>query len=368
MAALFLKGPSDEERMLSRVMDFDLLSSPERIIQYVGGCAPENVKSLCLEILKGRSLVKEEALNLGRYLLSEHGDDGLRGLCASALRIRYETADEFESLLNAMEETKEKNFTMPVPEGPPVIQFAEPFDGVKRSYLITPLIADFFQRKGYRCVCLTGRNSGPKFGMNLSDLANQLGLKFMHNSRDWTESRTDFGHYVHQADISRAVDRWVEIRRQIVKRPFAATLERFMNPCDASIVVASAFHPPYVEKMLTIAERAGFPAAVVVRNGQEGTLSACLNRPYKMLCTARMNDGTYRRHAEDILPEEFLNREIKADIKLDNVRPSENALRIQRYHETGTSGDGFFDMRVRIACEGLRRAAEWIEENRRAGP
>ena len=70
-----------------------------------------------------------------------------------------------------MEETFESSFQESAPKGRPIIQIAEPFDGVDHSYLNTSLLADDLAKKNYRVVSLVGRNSGPKYGNNLLDLA-----------------------------------------------------------------------------------------------------------------------------------------------------------------------------------------------------
>src|SRR5476649_952231 len=96
--------------------------------------------------------------------------------------------------------------------------------------------------------------------------------------------------------MSKALDRWVDLRHQIIKRPFLSTLERFINPLKADILIASAFHPPYGEKMMTVAERAGFKNIIIVRNGIEGTIAFPLLRGVKVLLSAKQKDGTFRRH------------------------------------------------------------------------
>jgi len=58
-------------------------------------------------------------------------------------------------------------------------------------------------------------------------------------------------------------------------------------------LIASAFHPPYGEKMMTIAERAGFKGIIIVRNGIEGTIAFPLLREVKLLLSSRQEDGSF---------------------------------------------------------------------------
>ena len=210
---------------------------------------------------------------------------------------------------------------------------------------------------------MVGRNSGPKWGNTLLDLITTMGISSISGNRDLGNPKPDFGWYVNQENISRAVGRWVEIRKQTIKRPFLSTLEKLLNPAKAQIIITSAFHPPYTEKMITTAERAGFPAAIVMRNGQEGSLSFPLNRPVKALVSVVQCEGEYKREEVEFNPTELLGFEIKTDAKLTNPSLEENARLIKTYKEKGKSGNEFFDYRVKITCSGLKRAIDWIKNN-----
>ena len=275
--------------------------------------------------------------------------------------MRYETSDEYDGLLRAMQDTIEKPFRENVPAGEPIVQLAEPFDGVDHSYLITPLLADYIQSLGYRVVCLVGRNSGPKFGNNLLDLAKTLNATFAMGNKNFGEPKPPFGWYVNQQDLSHAVDRWVEIRRQTIKRPFLSTLERFLNPAKAQICIASAFHPPYTEKMITICERAGFAGGVIVRNGLEGTLAGYLNRPLKMMCSLRSCVDEYTRKEFEVDPKEILGCEIKIDEQIRQPSLEENARLICTYKEKGGSGKEQFDFRVKVCCHAVKQVLDWLK-------
>ncbi len=361
-AALSLKGVTAEELVLEEVFPSGTLKDPVRLALALTEDAPQFVQGFCSQILAGQSLDVPSAHRLGKFLFKEGPGDGARGLIASALRVRYETADEYEGLLKAIHETLESPFLQDIPSGDPIVQLSEPFDGVDQSYLTTPLLARHIQGLGYRVVHMVGRNSGPKFGQNLLDLAQALNVSLANSNQELSGPKPKWGWYVHQRDVSRAVDRWVEIRRQTVKRPFLSTLEKFINPTNARIIITSAFHPPYTEKMITIAERSGFPGAVVVRNGLEGTLAFPLMRTAKIMCSAKQKDGTYLRHEFEIDPERYLNNKVTTEEKLNEPSILENARLIGNYTDNGKTDYGLFDNRIKISCLGLSQALQWIEE------
>ncbi|MBI5150581.1 MAG: anthranilate phosphoribosyltransferase, partial [Candidatus Omnitrophica bacterium] len=282
--ALIIKGVTPEEKALEEALGPGMLSDFPRLVNYLACDAPPSIQELCVRLLRQETLDEDTARELGDFLLSQEPGDGARGLAASVLRVRYETPEEYAGILKSIQKTLEPPFRETVPAGEPVVQIVEPFDGVDHSYLVTPLLVKYIQGLGYRTVCLAGRNSGPKSGNNLLDLADALPVTFLKNNRDLQAEKPTFGWYIRQQDMSKAMDRWVDLRRQIIKRPFMATLERFVNPVDADILIASAFHPPYGEKMLAVAQKAGYPGIVILRNGLEGTLAFPLKRGVKILC------------------------------------------------------------------------------------
>ncbi len=360
-AALLLKGISTDEIILEEAFAPGTLLDPKKIINEIAPDASEFVKDICAHVLKGGTLDVESAHRLGKFLFSVDPGDGARGFIASALRVRYETADEYAGLLRAMEDTIEPEFRTKVPEGDPIIQLAEPFDGVDNSYLVTPLLADFIQNLGFRVVTLIGRNSGPKKGNTVSDVISELNIKPIRGNSDLAGPKPPFGRYIHQTNLSSAVDRWVEVRKQTIKRPFLSTLERFLNPAKAKILIVSAFHPPYTEKMMTAAECSGFPSAIVIRNGLEGGMAFPLvDRPVKMLCSVQQCEGDYMRNELEILPSRLLGFEVKTDEKLTHPSVLENARLIAQFKEKGTSGNDIFDNRVKITCKGIKKAIDWI--------
>ncbi len=367
LAGLVMKGPTEQEMALNSCFDREILADPRAMTTLLAAETPDTIQQLCYRLLCREELSREEAQNLGRYLFSTQPGDAVRGMVASLLRVRYETAEEYEGLLQSMSDTFRAEFRVPVPAGRPVAMFSEPFDGVDRSYMITPLLMDRLQSRGFRVIGLCGRNSGPKYGNNLNDLAVKLHAHFLRKNADFTDDSQPFGWFLNQESLSPALDRWVDIRRQIIKRPFLATLERFVDPCAASVLIASAFHPPYGEKMLNICERAGFPAAVIVRNGMEGTIAFPLIRQARLLCTVRQSSGEYVRKEIIFDAKTVLRRAHPKEERIERPALEENVRLIQQYKKKGRTDYRLFDDRVKVTCAGLLEALEWIDSQKEMG-
>jgi anthranilate phosphoribosyltransferase len=366
-AGLSFKGIELEEIVLDQYFEREAtLLNPNLLARSLCKDAPELIQWICEQVMMQNTLDKETAYALGCFLLSDGPADAARGLIASALRVRYETDDEYEGILKAIQQTIVPGFLSPAAKGSSIVQLAEPFDGNDKSYMITPLIGRYLMGLNYRVVHLVGRNSGPKFELNLLDVAELLKVPFMKNASDLGQVQSQFGWFLRQKELSPAVDRWVDIRRQTVKRPFMATLEKFLNPFHAQVIATSAFHPPYGEKMLTISERAGFPGIIVIRNGIEGSLAFSLKRETRILCSAIQKDGTYLRHEIVFQPEKFLVESVDVEEKMDHPKAVDNARLIEDYRRTGKTENKHFDLRIKATCEGFRMAMEWIGQNVRA--
>ncbi len=359
LGALLIKGPTITEKKIETVFFPEAFSDPAKLIETLAPQSSPIIQKLCTTLSQNNILNYEESKTLGSFLLSKDPCEFLKGFAASILRVRYETAEEYQGLLDSAQNTLSEGFKHPAPKGKPILQFAEPFDGFDHSYAITPLVTHFFSTQGYRVVTLVGRNSGPKYGNNLLDIGKKIKATFLTSSQDLKNPQPDFGWYLNQKDISENLDHWVDIRQKILKRPFLATLERFINPVGADICIASAFHPPYGEKMIEIGERAGYRGVIIIRNGLEGSMAFALKRNAKILCSARQKNGSYVRHAFEIKPEEIIKEEIKVEEKLTDPSIDTNISLINTFHGKGQTDYSLFNWRVKVTCTGIKNALEW---------
>jgi anthranilate phosphoribosyltransferase len=158
----------------------------------------------------------------------------------------------------------------------------------------------------------------------------------------WSSATHPFGFSVHQDDLSGAVARWIGIRRQTMKRPFLATLEKFWNPWDTDVLLTSAFHADFNNKMIETAELAGFRAAVVVFKGVEGSLTLSLARTTPVIATRRKSGGTHEGRAYDRRTFEF--------------RAGDFGLPVVPDSEPGP--------RAAYACAVYDRVLEWVFDRR----
>lgn len=359
--ALVNKGITPHEYILEEYLGQGVLNQPEQLYERICTGTPAELKPIGVKLLKGESLNPAEARQLGDFLFSDQLGDTFRGMAVSILRVRYETDEEFQGLMQAARATFAEGFTQPVPAVEPLIQLAEPFDGVEHSYIITPILADALQKLGYAVVATVGRSSGPKLTMNAWQVYKALGGDFLKSNTDLLKPAPRYGWVLDQRDVSPALDSWVERRRAILKRPFLATLEKTLNPTGAKILITSVFHLTYMEKMVELARMDGFLGAIVLKRGLEGTLAPSLCRATGILCAARQADDTLVFERIEADRSEFSQYRAANDDVIENPDAQENAHLVQRFVEEGATGNPDFDQRARLAIALYTQGIRWIE-------
>ncbi|GAA4463802.1 hypothetical protein GCM10023189_42230 [Nibrella saemangeumensis] len=365
IGALITKGPTDEERQLETIFGRGAFSHPTFLINKLCPELPTRLLPIGTKLLRGHTLRTSEAHQLGTYLFSdEQGPDAscetFRAMAASILRVRHETNDEYKGLYDAAMETITPGFQQPATINQTIIQLAEPFDGVEHSYLITPLLANHLQKRGYGVISSVGRTAGPKYGVNAHDLYLYLGCPMLQSNHELHTPEEPFGWILDQKALSPALDRWVDRRRAMIKRPFLATLEKVLNPCRARVLVTSVFHITYQMKMAELALMAGFDAVVVMKRGLEGSLAPSISRASGILCAVRTESNhLFFQHFDASLPV-FNPYRTETDEDVAPLQVTDNVRLVRQYLKTKETGNADFDNRVRLACLMLDRGMEWI--------
>ena len=368
IGALITKGPTDEERTLETCFGRDAFSQPVFLVNKLCPELPENMLPVAIKLVRGMNLQISEARQLGDYLFGDHPPEQdcetFRGLAASIMRVRHETNDEYQGLYHALMEVRSPRFCDDVPVGPtrPIVQLAEPFDGADHSYLITPLLANFFQRRGYGALSMVGRTPGPKYTLNAHDLFMHMNCEFVLNQTEFDQTPPDvYGWVLDQKALSPVLHRWVDRRRVLLKRPFLSTLEKVLNPARARILVTSVFHITYQMKMAELALMAGFDAVIVMKRGLEGSLAPSTARASGVLCAVRTAENhLFFQHFDADRPA-FIPFKTETDAEIQQPQATDNARLVKTYLDDGKTDNADFDNRVRFALALYGRGLDWIE-------
>ncbi|MFC6998111.1 hypothetical protein [Rufibacter roseus] len=359
--SLLAKGVTPEEQQLLLALCPSAQKNVEQLYDALCPDAPAEMQPIGLRLLQKETLSQAEAKQLGLFLFSDNTGESFRGMAASMLRIRYETEEEYAGLLEAANACFRSVFQKTPPKRQNhLIQLAEPFDGVEHSYMITPLLAQAFQQQGFQTVVSLGRSSGPKLSLNSLDIYEGLGKPFLQGNLDLEQTSSEYGWALHQADVAPTLDQWVERRRLIFKRPFLATLEKVLNPCQANILITSVFHLTYIDKMITLSGMAGFEGVIVLKRGLEGTLAPSIAKASGIVCAARQPDGSFLKRSFEANQEELLPFRAEADDIVDDLKTDENLRLTIQYSQYGSTGNIDFDKRVQLALRLYQQGLDWL--------
>ena len=365
LGALLAKGPTPEEKTLEDVIGKGAFSHPTFFINKVCPDLPVGMHPIATKLVRGANLQVTEAEQLGDYLFGDGECETFRGLAASIMRVRHETNEEYQGLMRAAERTFSPGFGSISCADRPLVQLAEPFDGVDNSYMITPLLAQFFQKRGYGAVSMVGRSGGPKFTLNALDLYMHMGCQYLQSNHELDTPLEHYGWVLDQKALSPALNQWVNRRQVILKRPFLATLEKVLNPCNAQILVTSVFHITYQMKMAELAMLAGFDAVIVLKRGLEGSLAPSTSRASGILCGVRTPRGhLFFQHFEGDAPA-FAAFRTESEVQHEQPLASDNARLVRQFMAGGKTPDADFDNRVRFAHALYGRGLDWVESQLR---
>jgi anthranilate phosphoribosyltransferase len=368
LGALLAKGPTPEERTLEEVIGKGAFSHPTFLVNKICPDLPQGLLPIATKLVRGSNLQVTEAEQLGDYLFGNGICETFRGLAASIMRVRHETNEEYQGLMRAAERTFTPGFGPMSCADRPLVQLAEPFDGVDNSYLLTPLLAQYFQKRGYGALSMVGRSGGPKFTLNALDLYMHLGCQFLQSNHELDTPLEKYGWVLDQKALSPALNRWVDRRHTLIKRPFLATLEKVLNPCHAQVLVTSVFHITYQMKMAELAMMAGFDAAIILKRGLEGSLAPSTSRATGILCAVRTPRGhMFYQHFEGNAPA-FSAFRTESDAQYEHPQATANAQLVRQFMTDGSCNDTDFANRVRFAYALYGRGLDWIEGQLRSQP
>ncbi len=375
--SLWVRGPSTAEmRCFESLFNCAKIPTPSAFYDKFAGVESSAAAPLVLKLLERESLTSTEAFHLGEYLFKTGTSDGLRAVVATVLRMRNATLDEYEGLLRALNQLKpfqkEEALVESFPKRP-LVQLAPPTDGVKESYLLEPLLSHHLIQRGYSTVSLVSRSPGPKFGINLHMLAQELHAPFLASTG--RESKTDEGFpqatYLDLKDYHPSLEEWVELRRKMKKRPFLATLEKFLNPLGAEILITSAFHLPFLKRGLEIARLSGFKVVIILFRTLESSLGLATNRRCQAVAAVDVNGQWIEKSFTFVLETTH-----KEGVGKDPASPftddtstwlSKNATLIQRWIKDGHSGEEEFDQRVSSTLRAYDEIFQFVESLLRSG-
>lgn len=231
----------------------------------------------------GRDLTRDEARDAMNLILSGGATRAQMGGFLLLQRYKGESVDELLGFADAVR----AHATTIHPKVTGLLDIGSPYDGRKRSIVVSPASSIVAAAAGVPVVMHGERDLGPKHGVPIGDVLEALGVDIDAVPADVQRGieATGFG-YMHQARFAPDVAALRQLREEVALRTVLATVEKIWNVASADYSIVGLAHLPYMEKMLAVASNLGFKRVLIVQ-GIEGNEDA----PTSRACRAFLWEG-----------------------------------------------------------------------------
>jgi anthranilate phosphoribosyltransferase len=223
----------------------------------------------------GRDLTREEAREAMSLILSQQATAAQAGGFLLVQRYKGESPEELIGFAEAIRESAR----IIAPKVERLIDIGSPYDGRKKSIVVSPASAIVVAAAGVPVVTHGEKRIGPKFGVPIGDVLEALAIDIDGKPEDVEHSieETGFG-FMRQAHFVPHVFALRELRTEIALRTCLSTIEKIYNLAGAPYSLLGLSHLPYAEKMLSAASEMRFKRVMIVQ-GIEGNEDAPTSRP-----------------------------------------------------------------------------------------
>jgi len=236
------------------------------------------MRSIIKRIATGPELSKdisrEEARQGMRFVLDGAVDPVQAGVFLIALRMKRETDEENQGILDALLEAAQR-VTAKVDS---VVDLADPYDGFIRTLPASPFLPAVLAACGVPAVSHGVESMGPKYGVTHRQVLAAAGIPVDLAPAEGAERVSDPAvgwAYVDQKAFCPRLHDLSRLRTLIVKRPAITTCEALLGPIRGRVnthLVTGYVHKPYPRIYALLARSAGFDSALIVRGVEGGVI------------------------------------------------------------------------------------------------
>ncbi len=229
-----------------------------------------------------KNISREEAYLGMKAILDGQIDPIQVGIFFIALRMKRETADENQGVLDAVLEAT-RRVTADVDD---VVDIADPYDGYNRCLPAAPFLAPLLAELGVPAVTHALEAVGPKYGVTARHVLRAAGVNVDLDPASAARRLSDPAlgwTYIDQAQFCPKLHDLVEVRARMIKRQVLTTVEVLAKPIAGRLrthFVTGYVHKPYPPVYAMLAREAGFDSALIIR-GVEGGVIPSLRQPGK---------------------------------------------------------------------------------------
>lgn len=260
--------------------------------------------ALIQQLIKYENLSDDE-MSLGMTLvLNTDIESWAKAMFLEGLRLKRETKEEnIAGLHTFFSFSKYEKLSVPV-----VIDIANAYDGFTRTPNYSLFSATILGAMGISCIVHGSFDVSPKYGVTAHKIlidAKKNPLLTMKKVKSFLEDPSVGWGYIDLDTFFPELAALFELRKNMLKRPLLATLEKCLLPFRAkqTVFVTGYTHPPYKEMMANILDSVDCSGYTVFR-GVEGAAQLALDRKAPYILDNR-KEGFVR--PEDYLKEEHIS-------------------------------------------------------------
>jgi anthranilate phosphoribosyltransferase len=189
----------------------------------------EEAKAAMLQILDGEALPEQ----IGAFLIAE--------------RIKYESVEETTGFVEALRERSSLIQT----DLPKLLELASAHDGKNKSLVLTPFVALALATAGLPTVVTGADNVPTKKGICAAHIFSKLGIKTNHSAKEIKQSLEKTGiAYWDTSQFCASLENLKPMRTNLGLRTGLNTVEKIINPANATHLCTGVFHGPYLQTVV----------------------------------------------------------------------------------------------------------------------
>lgn len=221
-----------------------------------------------------KNISREEAYLGTKAILDGQIDPIQVGIFFIALRMKRETADENNGVLDAVLEATLR-VTAEVDD---VVDIADPYDGYNRCLPAAPFLAPLLAELGVPAVIHALEAVGPKYGVTARHVMRAAGVNVDLDPASAARRLSDPAlgwTYIDQAQFCPKLHELVSTRARMIKRQVLTTVEVLAKPIvgrQRTHFVTGYVHKPYPPVYAMLAREAGFDSALIIRGVEGGVI------------------------------------------------------------------------------------------------
>ena len=229
--------------------------------------------SLIQKTISRNDLSKEEANIAMEYFCDENVPQYLKASFLEAQRLKRETHEENLCFLDSMWSQVSRIQT----DMPLIIDIADAYDGCNRTYSFTPFVAAVLASLGYPCLIHGVESVAPKQGWTQHQILKRAGKNPLMSLSDVAfqmENKEIGWGYVDQSVYDPSLYSLLQMRKEMVKRPFLATFEKLLQPIRAkngNTIITGYTHKAYKEGLVNLLKSHEKVSQALILRGSEGS-------------------------------------------------------------------------------------------------